>query len=290
MGKIRTVKLGDEKAEELARAKAQAKREGKKLLKKSEPKAKSDVEKSAEIFKMLAEEKPSVVENKQKGIVIEKKAKKAEKKAEIKETKTEVKKEKPTGGRGKKYDNVRSMVEKNKLYSLSEAIELVKNTSYSKFDGTIEAHINVSEKGLRGTVQLPHGIGKVVKIAIATDEILAEVEAGKINFDILVAHPSMMPKLAKVAKILGPKGLMPNPKTGTIGDKPEEIVKKLASGQTNWKTETDFPIIHLVLGKVSFDGKKIEENYLILAKSIGKDKIKSVFLKATMGPSVKIQI
>ena len=310
MGKIKTVIMGDEKAEELARAKAQAKRDGKKQLKKveanskEESSAKEDVAKATEILKMMEAEDASalIAKEKDKKEIVTKPTKSGAKK-EVQDEKVEAvekkSKSKKTGKEsieltkpkhGKKYLEVLAKVEKNKLYPLSSAVTLAKATSFSKFDGSIEAHFNVSEKGLRGTVALPHGTGKQIRVAIATDEILEEVVAGKINFDVLVAHPSMMPKLAKVAKILGPKGLMPNPKTGTIGDKPEEIIKRLSSGQFNWKTEPEFPIVHVILGKVSFDNNKIEENYLVLAKSIGKDKLKSAFLKASMGPSVKVQI
>lgn len=307
MGKVKTVTMGDEKAEELARAKAQVKRDAKKQLKKVEAsedepksrqggteaksstsKASDDASKAEQILKMMEQEdkevkaKPAKVEKEEVEPKSEKKTSKAEKKSE---EKTIVKSK-----HGKKYMSMVAKVEKNKLYPIASAIKLAKETSYSSFDGSIEAHFNVSDKGLRGTVSLPHGTGKQVRVAIADDAILEEVAAGKINFDVLVAHPSMMPKLAKVAKILGPKGLMPNPKTGTIGDKPEEIAKKLSSGQFNWKTEPNFPIVHVILGKVSFDDKKIEENYLTLAKSIGKDKLKSAFIKASMGPSVKVQI
>ncbi len=189
--------------------------------------------------------------------------------------------------RGKNYLKVKDLVDKKKTYSLDEAIDLVKKTSFSKFDGAVETHINVSEKGLRGTVSLPHGTGKTVRVRIADDALIADP---RIDFDILVAHPAMMPKLAKIAKILGPRGLMPNPKTGTIGENVEELALRLRSGQQSWKTETEFPIVHSIIGKVSFENKKLEENLAVLLKSIGHDKIKSVFLKATMGPSIKVAI
>ncbi len=192
--------------------------------------------------------------------------------------------------RSKKYKNALSIVENGKTYSLTEAIELVKKTSYSSFTGSVETHINVKEKGSRGTVSLPHGSGKQVKVVVADEALIEKVQAGKIDFDIVVAHPSMMPKLARVARILGPKGLMPNPKAGTISPKPEEVVKKLANGQMQWKTESEAPIIHTIIGKTDFDSKKLLENYDALIKAIGPEKINSVFLKATMGPSIKVKI
>ena len=189
--------------------------------------------------------------------------------------------------KGKNYLKVKSLVDKTKKYSINEALDLVKKTSYSKFDGSVEVVFNVLSKGLRGNVTLPHGTGKTLRIKIADDALVANPV---IDFDILVAHPSMMPKLAKIAKILGPRGLMPNPKTGTIGENVEELVLRLRSGQQSWKTESDFPIIHTILGKVSFEEKKLSENFAVLLKSIGKDKIVSIFVKATMGPSIPVQI
>ncbi len=187
---------------------------------------------------------------------------------------------------GRKYLAAKMLVDKNKTYPLDEAIELVKETSFSKFDGTFEAHINTTEKSLRGTVALPHGTGKTIRIKIADDTLIANPV---IDFDVLVAHPSMMPKLAKIAKILGPKGLMPNPKTGTISENPEELIKTLSSN-LSWKTQPDFPIVHLVVGKVSLATKKLSENLAAVVKSIGKEKIVSLFLKSTMSPSVRVAI
>jgi len=215
-----------------------------------------------------------------------------------------VKSPKKARTRSHAYLAAKKMVDHSKLYKISEAIELVKKTSFSKFDGSVEAHINCTEKGLRGQVNLPHGTGRQVRVAIASDELIEKINkhsfssnkqsfssnSGKIDFDILVASPAMMPKLAKIAKVLGPKGLMPNPKAGTISDKPEELVKKLSSGQTQFKSETEAPIIHFVLGKVSFTNKDLEENYQALMTAIGLEKIISIFLKSTMSPSVKIRV
>ena len=200
------------------------------------------------------------------------------------------KKEKKTHSRGRSYQSAQKLVDHNKLYSISGAIDLLKKMELTKFDPSVEVHINCTEKGLRGQVNLPHGIGKEIRVAIADDALIDKVNSGKIDFDVLVATPSMMPKLARVAKILGPRGLMPNPKAGTISDKPEELAKKLSTGQTQFKTETDFPIIHMVIGKVSFPVKDLEDNFQSLTKAIGQDKIISVFLKSTMSPSVQIKL
>lgn len=204
-----------------------------------------------------------------------------------KESKKSVKSVTSVTSRGRKYLKVAPLVDNKKVYSLPEALDLVKKTSFSKFDGTVELHLNVTDKGLRGTVALPHGTGKQVRIRVADDALIANPV---IDFDILVAHPSMMPKLAKIAKILGPRGLMPNPKAGTIGENPEALALSLSKGQMQWKTEADFPIVHTIIGKVSFEPKKLEENFAALVKSINKEKIRSAFLKPTMGPAVRVQI
>lgn len=198
--------------------------------------------------------------------------------------------------RSKRYQSVFKLVNRARLYPLAEAIELVKKTSLTKFDGTVELHINLNLGALdgksdwRGSVKLPHGTGKQVKVAIADDNLLSEIEAGKINFDILVAHPSMMPRLAKVARILGPKGLMPNPKTGTVGENPEQLASSLSKGQVNFKTEPDQPIIHLTVGKVSFTDKQLSENIKTVLEAVGKSKIAKTTLSATMGPGVKVAL
>jgi len=196
----------------------------------------------------------------------------------------------PPRSHGKAYLSAKKLIEPGKLYPISEAIELVKKTSITEFDGSVEVHLNTKEKGIRGQVSFPHGIGREVRVAIANDELIDKVINGKIDFDILVSSPVMMPKLVKVAKILGPRGLMPNPKTGTISDKPEELAKKLSSGQIQFKTESEAPIIHMVIGRVSFPAKHLEENFSALLKAIGTDKIKSVFLKSTMSPSIRVKI
>ena len=199
--------------------------------------------------------------------------------------------------RSKRYIEAAKMVDKNKLYALSDAVSLVKQTSLTKFDGTVELHINLnplalSDKGdkkdFRVTLNLPHSTGKTIKVVIADEAIISDIAAGKINFDILVAHPSMMPQLAKVARVLGPKGLMPNPKTGTVTPDPEKRVKELTSGQVNVKTEPSNPIIHMAVGKVSFPDKQIAENITAVLKGIGMNKLAKISLTATMGPSVRI--
>ena len=274
MGKIRAVTLGDEKEEKKAKAKAEARRQT-----KASKKGKDNVVEGTE----LKPEYQKLVDEVESGETVEETAKKAAKK---KKAKVKV--------RSKRYQEVMKLVDKEKLYPLTDAISLVKQTSLTKFDGTVELHVSLNpltlgdKKDYRTAVSLPHGTGKEVRVAIADDKIVAEIEAGKINFDILVAHPTMMAKLAKVARVLGPRGLMPNPKTGTVSPDPEKRAKELSSGQVNLKTEPGNPLIHMPIGKVSFEDKKIAENVKAVLKALGT-KVAKVTLSATMGPGVKVQ-
>jgi len=188
----------------------------------------------------------------------------------------------------KTYKSNASLVNKNKTYKLKEALEILKKFQKAKFDETVELHINVKEKGVRGQVALPHGTGKKIRIKIADDATITSVEKGIIDFDLLVAHPSIMPKLAKVARILGPRGLMPNPKAGTISPNPEAVVEKLSAGQLNFKTESQFPIIHMSVGKLSFDDKQLSENITAAIKALPENKIETITIKATMTPGIKL--
>jgi len=177
-----------------------------------------------------------------------------------------------------------------KFYPLKEAIKLVKESSFSKFDGKIEAHLSVVDTGNLGEISFPHLETGTKRIELLNDKILAELKEGKINFDILIATTTTMPKLLPFARLLGPKGLMPNPKNGTLTDKPEEAIKKLAVAKSIIKTESKAPVVHIVVGKISQPEKEIEENITELIKVIKAPKIKKMTLCATMGPSVKVLI
>ncbi len=192
--------------------------------------------------------------------------------------------------RGKKYQAVKKKVDILKSYSLSEAIKLVKETSISKFDGKIEAHLTVTEIGNLGEISFPHLDLGTKKIVVLNDTILAEIKDGKINFDILIATPVTMPKLLPFARLLGPKGLMPNPKSGTLTDKPEEAVKRLSVAKTMIKTEKKSPAVHLIVGKVSQANEELAANIGELIKVVKAPKIKKLVLCATMGPAVKVAI
>jgi large subunit ribosomal protein L1 len=192
--------------------------------------------------------------------------------------------------RGKKYTEAKNMVDKSKFYTLQEAVDLLKKMKLVKFDQSVELHFVVDETGLKGEVELPFSTGKVVRVKIVDDALLADLEKGKIEFDVLVTHPSFMPKLAKFAKILGPKGLMPNPKAGTVSTKPEDVVKKFEKGMLRWKTEAKFPLIHQMIGKISAEEKNLIANAEKFINAVGKAHIKNAVIKTTMSPSIKLQL
>ncbi|OGK22801.1 hypothetical protein A3C98_02720 [Candidatus Roizmanbacteria bacterium RIFCSPHIGHO2_02_FULL_37_15] len=201
--------------------------------------------------------------------------------------------------RGKNYLQAKKEIEKNKtsnlstslkkslkLLTLSEAIKLLKKIHFAKFDESVEFHLNVDKEGLKGEIDLPHLTGKTFRVKIVDDKTLLDIEKGDLKFDILITHPQYMPKLAKYAKVLGPKGLMPNPKAGTISDKPEEVAKKFSKGAIRWKTEAKAPLIHQTIGKISFEEKALLANAEALLESVGKSHIRKAFIKTTMSPSI----
>ena len=190
----------------------------------------------------------------------------------------------------KRHAGNTKQVDKSKTYPLSKALEQLKEFKKSNFDETVELHLNVTEKGINGQVALPHGTGKKLRIKVADDALIEEVASGKISFDVLIAKPDMMPKLARVAKVLGPRGLMPNPKAGTVTPNPETVIEKLSAGQVNYKTEAQSPTIHMSVGKVSFENEKLSENIKTVLSSIGASKINQAVLKSTMSPGIKIAI
>ncbi len=192
--------------------------------------------------------------------------------------------------RSKKYLAAKAKVDVNKYYPLKEAIKLVKETSLSSFDGKIEAHVTIFDIGNVGEIKFPHLETASKKVVILNDTILAEIKDGKINFDILIATPATMPKLLPLAKTLGPKGLMPNPKNGTLTDKPEDSLKKLSVAKTILKTEKKAPVIHTIVGKISQKDEEIIANIEELIKVTGANKIKKLALCATMGPCVKVKV
>ncbi|MDO8583269.1 MAG: hypothetical protein Q7R51_01965 [bacterium] len=273
MGKIKMRTLGNEELENKEKNKSKQKGLEKKLVKgaKGGERVVSVGPSEEEISKMAL---PKEV---------------VEEKTEVKKVKKAFKKENKAP-HSKNYQTVAKIVDRNKKYSLTEALDLLEKLKRSQFDETVELHINTTETGVSGIITLPHGTGKIVRVAIADDDIIAEVQKGKINFDILLANPSMMPKLARVAKILGPKGLMPNPKNATLVKDPEKSAENFKKGQMNFKTEAKAPIMHLTVGKMSFGAKKLSENISALIEAIKKEKIRNVTLKSTMSPGIKLNI
>lgn len=200
-----------------------------------------------------------------------------------------VAKTKKERSRSKKYVGARSLVDKTKFYDTFAAVELVKKLSYAKFDGTVTADVLVKDAATQVDVAFPHSTGKVVRVEIATEELLKEIEAGNINFDILVSPPNMVPKLAKFARVLGPRGLMPNPKNGTITPNPEMKKKELESGKTTLKAEKKQPVMHITIGKVSMETKALVENISSLIEALGTKAVR-LTLSSSMSPGVKVKI
>lgn len=228
----------------------------------------------------------------QKDLAVEVQTENVEQKAveEVESTPTPDHKNKTAKVRGKKYQAAKKLIDVTKYYPLTEAVKLVQKTSLSKFDGKVEAHVTVMDIGNVGEIVFPHLETASKKIVVLNDTILAEIKDGKINFDILIATPATMPKLLPFAKLLGPKGLMPNPKLGTLTDKPEESVKKLSVAKLMVKTEKKTPVVHIVVGKVSQKTEEIAANIDELIKVIKSNKIKKLALCATMGPCVKVEV
>jgi large subunit ribosomal protein L1 len=212
-------------------------------------------------------------------------------------------------------------IDREKTYSIAEAIKLMKANSTVKFDATAEAHFNLginpkhADQQVRSTVSLPHGTGKIVKVVVfceddkvkeaksagaieaGADDLIAKINGGWTDFDVAVATPSMMKDISKVARILGPRGLMPNPKAGTVTMEVERAVKELAAGKIEFRNDKA-GTVHSIFGKLSFDNKKLEENLDALIKAIRIAKpsgqkgiyIKSVNIHSTMGASIKLEV
>ncbi|KKU37681.1 MAG: 50S ribosomal protein L1 [Candidatus Amesbacteria bacterium GW2011_GWB1_47_26] len=207
----------------------------------------------------------------------------------------EAKKIKQARIRSKPYQAAKSKVTADHLYPISEAIKLLRDVSLTKFDATVELHLVLKEKGLSKEIELPHPTGFARRVAIADDATMAKIAAGKIDFDVLLASPADMPKLVKYAKVLGPRGLMPNPKNGTIVDNPAATAKKLAGSNTiSVKTEKDAPLIHTVVGKLSMtDVQLIDNTSVILNSLFPKESISQIskaVLKSTMSPAIKLAV
>ncbi|MDD4290156.1 MAG: 50S ribosomal protein L1 [Patescibacteria group bacterium] len=220
----------------------------------------------------------------------------------------------------KRMKAIKTSIDTKKIYTVEEAVSILKNTANVKFDSSLEAHISLGidpKKGdqiVRSTVTLPHGNGKVRKLVafttkideakaagadiIGDEEYIEKIrQSGKCDFDIAVATLEIMPKLASIAKILGQKGLMPNPKSGTIDNDVKKMITELKSGKESFKND-DSANVHLALGKVSFDENKLVDNVKAFVDAVKKAKpqslkgvyIKSIALSSTMGPGLKVSM
>ena len=220
---------------------------------------------------------------------------------------------------GKLYREAAAKIDRTNLYTPAEAVKLVKDSAHKKFDETVEVHFRLgvdtrkADQNIRGSISLPHGTGKSVRVAvfaegekareaeeagadvIGSDELVAQIQAGEINFDAAIATPPMMAKVGRSGKILGPRGLMPNPKLGTVTMDVAKMVGELKAGRVEYRADR-YGICHVPMGRVSFDDQKLIENYAALYTEILRVKpasakgkyVKSISMSSTMGPGVKV--
>ncbi|MBC7459152.1 50S ribosomal protein L1 [Candidatus Saccharibacteria bacterium] len=222
--------------------------------------------------------------------------------------------------RGKKYQTAAKLVKKDTLYSLADAIELASKTSPSTFDASVEVHVRLNvdprqaDQNIRTTVSLPNGTGKTIRVAVYAPEgdhagakaagadvigdetFLAQLDKETINFDILIATPQYMPKLGKYARLLGPRGLMPNPKSGSVATDVAKAVKEAKTGKVEYRVDKQ-AIVHLSIGKVSFGAEKLAENAKSFFDSLISQKpqsikggfVKSISISTSQGPGIKVE-
>lgn len=193
---------------------------------------------------------------------------------------------------GKAITTARATVDRSKNYSVDEAVALIKKTNITSFAATVTLHLNLVGKDAPTRVELtfPHAAGAAKKVAIVSDELLAKLDKGIIEFDILVTSPAYMPKLAKYAKLLGPKGLMPNPKAGTVTQNPEAKAKEFEGGKTMIKAEPKFPLMHVTVGKTSQPDAELAANIKTVIEAVKPKFIVKATLAATMSPGIKLAI
>lgn len=192
--------------------------------------------------------------------------------------------------RGKKYQEAKAKVESDKTYSPEEAVRLAQETSIASFGGPIELHVVLIRGTVNKVLDLPYAAGRAKKVEIASDDTVKNLQAGKIEFDVLIAHPSMMPKLVPFARLLGPRGMMPNPKNGTVSTNVEEAAAKFGGNSLQVKSEAKAPLIHTVIGKVGQPEKELLENFQVIVGAIGAKNIEKSYLTATMGPSIRVAV
>ena len=222
--------------------------------------------------------------------------------------------------KGKRYQEAAALIEKGKAYPIEEAVALVKKTSNVKFDASVDVVFKLgldtrhADQQLRGAIVLPHGTGKTKKVLVITQgakveeakaagadvvggkEILEDIQKGWLDFEVMIATPDMMAELGKLGRILGPKGLMPNPKTGTVTMDVTKAVQETKAGKVTYRTDKDGNV-HMPIGRVSFEDAQLAENFKVVYDLLVKSKpssakgtyMKNVVVSTTMGPSVKVQ-
>ncbi|MBI2007082.1 MAG: hypothetical protein HYS83_00010 [Candidatus Blackburnbacteria bacterium] len=190
--------------------------------------------------------------------------------------------------KGKRYLAMRTKVDPAKNYTTEEAAELVKETSFSRFNGTVELHLVLNRGNLNTSVELPYSTGKSRRIEIASDQTIEKLKEGKIDFDILLATPATMPKLVPFAKLLGPRGLLPNPKQGTLVPDPEKAKEKFGGRSIQIKSEKNAPLAHLVVAKINQAEDEIAKNIKAIVDAVGPQNIKKAVVSSSMGPGIKL--
>lgn len=307
----------------MAEAKKKAGKAATKAKKEAELTAETVVEKEAPevvVETEVKEEKPKATAKAGKRSAkalaeAEEKEAKEERKAEAKEAesgkKTETAKKPPrsrTERAGKKYRQLAKKIDKDKIYGLKEALELAVATSPVKFDATVEMHVNLNvdprqaDQNVRDNVLLPAGTGKDIRVATLADDsdaekLFAQLDKEEVDFDVLVAAPTMMPKLGKYARLLGPRGLMPNPKSGTVTADITKAVTEAKAGKVEYRVD-QAGIVHLGIGKVSFGADKLTQNAEAVTASIRAAKpgglkgsyVKAAYISTSMGPSIKFDL
>jgi len=223
--------------------------------------------------------------------------------------------------RGKKYQEALKLVDRSKSYEIEEAIKLMKETSKANFDETVEAAFRLgvdpkkADQQIRGAMVLPHGTGKTQRVLVfakgdkakeaeeagadyvGESDYINQINQGWFEFDVIVATPDMMAEVGKLGRVLGPKGLMPNPKTGTVTFEVEKAVKDIKAGKVEYRVDKSSNV-HVPIGKVSFEDGQLQENFAALAEQLVKVKpqsskgtyLKNVSVSSTMGPGIKVDV
>ena len=204
--------------------------------------------------------------------------------------------EAPKSKRSRRYLAAKGKIEPGKFYPLDEAIELTKELSFAKFDAAVELHLNIIAKkskagteSSRGQLNLPHAPGKEKKIVVLTNEIIEAIaKTKKIDFDVAIASPALMPQVAKIARILGPKGKMPDPKSGTVTDDPESLINQIKAGKIEYRLDGNN--LHQIIGRCSWPNDKLAANANAVIGVFGASRLRRVVLVSSIGPAVPVRI